>query len=84
MTGGIVVALEGEWDAGSRLKGGKYVWIYDPAHDLLATVGRTGFNAAKRRSPTHLHLTVLRVNNGRGEPVQVYRELARVRKVTSG
>jgi peptidoglycan LD-endopeptidase LytH len=99
VTGGIVVALEREWAEGSSLRGGKYIWIYDPANDLLvyyahngelfvelgeivkpgdvlATVGRSGFNAAKQRSPTHLHLSVLRVRDGRPVPVDVYRQLA--------
>jgi murein DD-endopeptidase MepM/ murein hydrolase activator NlpD len=99
LTGGIVVALEHDWQTGSRLLGGRYIWIYDPANDLLvyyahnsslavelgqivkpgdllAMVGRSGFNAAKRRSPTHLHLTVLKVSHGgRVVPVDVYREL---------
>ena len=98
MTGGIVVALAEKWELGSKLKGGMYLWIYDPANnmlvyyahnsrlsvglgdivkpgDVLATVGRSGLNAAKRRSPTHLHLTVLEIKNGRPVPVNVYREL---------
>jgi murein DD-endopeptidase MepM/ murein hydrolase activator NlpD len=98
MTGGIVVAIEEEWEPGSRLKGGKYIWVYDPAHDLLvyyahnadlsvklgeivrpgdvlATVGRSGFNAAKVRSPTHLHLTVLKVQDGRVVPLDIYQDL---------
>lgn len=98
MTAGIVVALETGWDAGSKLRGGKYIWVYDPWNDLLvyyahnkelkvqlgdtvkpgdrlATVGRSGFNAAKRRSPTHLHLTVLRVDGGNMTPVDVYAQL---------
>lgn len=99
MTGGVVVALEREWRPGSSLRGGTYLWVYDPANDLLvyyahnselsvglgeivrpgdvlAVVGRSGYNAAKRRSPTHLHLTVLRVNQGENVvPVEVYREL---------
>lgn len=102
LTGGIVVALEGEWKPGSRLRGGKYVWVYDPAHDLLvyyahnaelfvkpgeivspgdvlATVGRSGFNAAKRRSPTHLHLTVVQVQDGLVVPLEIYQELKRAR-----
>lgn len=98
MTGGIVVALEKEWQHGSGLRGGKYLWIYDPANsllvyyahnedllvrlgdmvkpgDLLATVGRSGLNAAKKRSPTHLHFSVLRIRNGQPATVPVYREL---------
>lgn len=100
ITGGVVVALEREWERGSRLRGGRYIWIYDPANDLLVyyahnsrisvtlgdvvkpgevlgAVGRSGWNAAKRRSPTHLHLTVLRVTDGMVTPVNVYRELVR-------
>lgn len=102
LTGGVVVALEGEWRPGSRLRGGKYLWVYDPANDLLvyyahngelavglgdmvkpgdllATVGRSGYNAAKRRSPTHLHLTVLKVEGGQMKPVPVYDELKRAK-----
>jgi murein DD-endopeptidase MepM/ murein hydrolase activator NlpD len=102
LTGGVVVALESEWETGSRLKGGKYVWVFDPANDLLvyyahnadlilklgdvvrpgdvlSVVGRSGFNAAKRRSPTHLHLTVLKVQNGKIEPVKVFPLLKRAK-----
>jgi len=102
MTGGIVVAVEREWEEGSRLRGGRYIWVYDPANDLLvyyahnsevsvrvgalvkpgdmlATVGRSGYNAAKRRSPTHLHLTVLRVAGGKPVPQDVYSWLRRAR-----
>ena len=99
MTGGVVVALERHWEEGSKLRGGKYLWVYDPANELLVyyahngelsvelgtivrpgdklgTVGRSGWNAAKKRSPTHLHLTVLKVKpDGSLVPLQVYREL---------
>lgn len=107
MTGGIVVALEREWEKGSRLRGGRYIWVYDPANDLLvyyahngditvalgetvkpgdqlATVGRSGWNAAKRRSPTHLHLTVVRFREGKAEPLNIYRDLARAVSRTRG
>jgi len=100
LTGGVVVALEREWQPDSRLLGGRYLWIYDPvnellvyyAHngelsvrlgdivrpgDVLASVGRSGYNAARRRSPTHLHLTVLRVQDGRVMPLDVYQDLKR-------
>ncbi len=30
MTAGIVIATESIWDASSSLRGGKYIWIYDP------------------------------------------------------
>jgi hypothetical protein len=101
MTGGIVVAAEPQWEAGSPLRGGKYLWIYDPASQLLvyyahnrdllvgvgdrvapgtpiATVGRSGFNAAKRRSPTHLHLTVLTLRDGRPVPANIHRQLREI------
>ena len=103
--GGIVVAMEKEWEQGSKLKGGRYLWVYDPANnllvyyahnskllvelgavvkpgDLLATVGRSGLNAAKRRSPTHLHLTVLEIKNSKPVPLNVYNDLVRARKVS--
>ncbi len=35
LTGGVVVALATEWAPGSGLRGGKYVWVYDPAEELL-------------------------------------------------
>lgn len=95
MTGGIVVAHEESWQKNSKLRGGKYLWVYDPtnellvyyAHneklfvttgtivkpgDLLATVGRSGFNAAKRRSPTHLHFSMLHLTNGSPVPKRAY------------
>lgn len=98
VTGGIVVAVATGWQASSRLRGGNYVWIYDPsinsllyyAHnrelevtlgtivkpgDRLATVGRSGLNAAKRRSPTHLHLTWLNIKSGNLIPEYPYQYL---------
>jgi len=104
MTGGIVVAVEREWDTRSRLRGGKYIWIYDIssealvyyAHnreilvgvgdivkpgDTIAKVGRTGYNAYKKRSPTHLHLSFLRVKDGYPKPENIYRELMRAATV---
>lgn len=100
VTGGVVVALEGEWEPGSRLKGGRYIWVYDPANDLLvyyahnaelfvklgeivrpgdvlAVVGRSGFNAAKRRSPTHLHLSMLKIAGEKLTPVKAFEVLQR-------
>ena len=90
VTGGIVVAAEKSWDESSALRGGIYVWIYDPgtkgmfyyAHnsellvevgqvvtpgEVIAHVGRTGLNAYKQRSPTHLHITYLKVKES-GDP----------------
>jgi hypothetical protein len=100
LTGGVVVALEPEWEPGSRLRGGRYLWVYDPASellvyyahngelsvklgdlikpgDLLGSVGRSGWNAANGRSPTHLHLTVVQVRDGKARPVAVYEDLRR-------
>lgn len=105
MTGGVIVALQKGWQQGSGLRGGNYLWVYDPgkgllvyyAHneelfvelgtvvrpgDLLATVGRSGLNAAKRRSPTHLHFSVLRLEKGQPVPLPVYRDLQRAGGVT--
>jgi len=100
LTGGVVVAAENSWAAPSPLRGGKYLWIYDPtahaliyyAHnsrllvdvgdlvkpgEVIAEVGRTGLNAHKRRSPTHLHLTYLAIVNGLPLPRNIYQELLR-------
>ncbi len=86
MTSGIVIATETEWDRKSSLRGGKYIWIYEPysnsffyyahnnsilvkpldivtAGDTIATIGRTGLNAFKERSPTHLHIMQLRLDS---------------------
>jgi len=103
MTSGIVVATEENWETGSYLRGGRYLWVYDPGNDLLlyyahnerllveagdlvrpgdaiATVGRSGYNAAKQRSPTHLHLTVLKINHGRMTPVDVYSDIRKAKQ----
>ncbi|MFZ4855064.1 MAG: M23 family metallopeptidase [Desulfuromonadaceae bacterium] len=102
MTGGVVVAFENEWQTGSKLRGGRYIWVYDPANDLLvyyahneelfvepgtivkpgdllATMGRSGRNAAKRRSPTHLHFSALRLVDGQPLPVPLYQDLQRAK-----
>jgi murein DD-endopeptidase MepM/ murein hydrolase activator NlpD len=98
VTGGVVVAVEAEWQQPNSLRGGKYVWVYDPAAaallyyahnsdvlvapgallnpgDVIARVGRTGRNAFKSRSPTHLHMTCLSVATGLPAPRNIYREL---------
>ena len=95
MTGGIVVAVENDWTRHSKLRGGKYIWIYDIssealvyyAHNLdilvnigdivkpgdkIAKVGRTGLNAIKKRSPTHLHLTYLSIKDGYPLPENIF------------
>jgi murein DD-endopeptidase MepM/ murein hydrolase activator NlpD len=84
---GVVVSTENTWDTASDLRGGKYIWIYEPvsnslfyyahnnrvlvtigqmvkAGDNIAEVGRSGFNAYKKRSPTHLHFTQLVFDSG--------------------
>jgi hypothetical protein len=96
MTGGVVLAAEMNWDTASALRGGKYIWIYDPitkflayyAHnntlyiqpgqivkpgEKIATCGRTGLNAFKKRSPTHLHLMLLKLDeNNYPKPINPY------------
>ena len=97
---GIVIACSNQWDPNSKLRGGRYIWIYHRslwlftyyAHnqaifvkpgDLviqgqkIAEVGRTGFNAYKKRSPTHLHFSAFHLNSGTWLPVPYnpYRQL---------
>lgn len=43
--------------------------------DPIAAVGRTGLNAYKKRSPSHLHLTYLAIVQGLPEPRNIYNEL---------
>ena len=104
LTGGVVVSLESSWEPGSNLRGGKYLWIYDPASDTLvyyahnrqltvglgaivgpgdqiALVGRTGLNAFKKRSPTHLHITALKLGNGTLTPENLYPLLVRCKSL---
>jgi murein DD-endopeptidase MepM/ murein hydrolase activator NlpD len=99
VTEGIVISIETEWNIGSNLKGGKYIYIYVPsmnsffyyAHnskvlvqlcdiikpgDVIATVGRTGLNAFKKRSPTHLHIMQLRFDSAYyPKPVNLFKDL---------
>ncbi len=105
LSGGIVVALEEKWDVESELRGGVYIWIYDPltkmlfyyAHnkelfvklcqivkpgDLIAYMGRTGLNAYKKRSPTHLHLGSLKVyEKGKIKPFNIYKQLIKMKTI---
>lgn len=101
-SGGVVVALNREWEYPSPQRGGKYVWIFDPttnrytyyahlshvqvelgqivaAGEPLGLLGRTGLNAYKRRSPTHLHLTVLSYRQGEMVPFNPWPELLHAR-----
>lgn len=99
ISSGIVVDVKTGWSDTSRMRGGKYVWIYDVASKRLfyyahlrsvfvklgdclvsgapiGEVGRTGFHAFKRRSPTHLHLMVLQIGkDGLPKPINPYKEM---------
>lgn len=98
---GIVVAYAPDWDPGSNLRGGRYIYIYSPSEDGLfyyaharsvlvhpgdvvtagqpiATVGRSGRNAAAARSPTHLHVMFLSAGDGAPVPVDMYPLLKRL------
>ena len=35
ISGGLVIDTEGNWENGSELRGGKYVWIFDYSNNLL-------------------------------------------------
>ena len=35
VSGGVVVAVEKSWEISSSLRGGKYIWIYDPTSNAL-------------------------------------------------
>ncbi len=85
-SGGVVIATDTTWQPGSELRGGRYIWVYDPclnglfyyAHNSqvsvvpgqlvkagqkLGEIGRTGLNAYKERSPTHVHMMFLRLDS---------------------
>lgn len=101
-SGGVVVGVNREWEFPSPIRGGKYVWIFDPTTDHysyyahlsrvdvelgqivqagepLGLLGRTGLNAYKKRSPTHLHLMVLAYQHGEMEPYTPWPELVSAR-----
>lgn len=42
---------------------------------VIGDIGRTGLNAYKKRSPTHLHFACLKVENGYPKPIDIYTEL---------
>lgn len=95
-TSGLVLATETSWKYDSELRGGNWIWIYNPCLDVLffyahnnvvsvktgqwvnagdkiAEMGRSGFNAYKPRSPTHLHLMTLKLTeDGLPEPYNTY------------
>ena len=97
---GIVLACTDEWNERSDLRGGRYIWIYHPALNLItyyahnravivkpgqqvkqgqqiAEVGRTGYNAFKKRSPTHLHFGSYHLVNGLPVPFNSYHLLTK-------
>jgi peptidoglycan LD-endopeptidase LytH len=45
------------------------------AGDTLGNIGRTGQNAFKKRSPTHLHFSYLKLIDGLPQPVDFYKQL---------
>lgn len=47
------------------------------AGQKIADVGRTGFNAYKKRSPTHLHFSAFKLVNGLPVPYNPYQQLLR-------
>lgn len=63
----ILVRLGGIVNAGSR----------------IATVGRTGKNAFPKRSPSHLHLMVLKITEEKTKPFNFYPELVKAKKIQS-
>jgi murein DD-endopeptidase MepM/ murein hydrolase activator NlpD len=97
---GIVIACADQWEPGSAMRGGKYIWIFHPSQQLftyyahnqsifvkpgdvvkqgqkIAEVGRTGFNAYKKRSPTHLHFSAFHLINGLPIPYNPYLQLTK-------
>ena len=101
ITDGVVVAYSPDWNPGSGLRGGRYLYIYGVsangiyyyAHNrtlavkpgdivtsgqVIATVGRSGKNAAEARSPTHLHIMFLAIgDDGYPRPRNIYADLIR-------
>jgi peptidoglycan LD-endopeptidase LytH len=99
---GVVVAIAADWPPDSPLRGGRYVYVYDPAaggmfyyaHNravlvspgeivtagqTIAYVGRSGRNASAPRSPTHLHVMFLAIEeDGYPRPRDIYADLLRL------
>jgi murein DD-endopeptidase MepM/ murein hydrolase activator NlpD len=50
------------------------------AGDKIAEVGRTGLNAYKKRSPTHLHFSAFKIVNGLPVPFNPYQQLVKSTK----
>ena len=50
--------------------------------DKIAEMGRSGLNAYKKRSPTHLHLMYLNIDqNGEVIPINIYQELLTLKTI---
>lgn len=105
ITGGIIIAAEPNWHVGDVGRGGRFIWLYNPAENsffycahnddvfvkpgdivvpgqVIATLGRTGANAYKERSQTHMHLCYYHfTNDGRLCPVQFYERLHSARNI---
>jgi hypothetical protein len=47
------------------------------AGEVVGTIGRTGFSAVKKESPTHLHLMVLQYQDNQLKPYNYYFQLAK-------
>lgn len=98
MLDGIVISTLKDWQTGSKLRGGNYIWIYHPQENIisyyahlnqimvnpgqivsagerLGTIGRTGFSADLKRSPTHLHLMTLEYKNNELVPYDFYSKI---------
>jgi len=54
------------------------------AGQAIATVGRSGRNAAQTRSPTHLHVMFLAIEDGYPKPRDIYPDLIRVARPFQG
>jgi len=98
MVDSIVLSTFTNWQKGSKLRGGNYIWLYNPKLDVffyyahldkvlvtsgdlvkagtvIGTVGRSGLLANMKSSPTHIHLMVLKYENGILKPYEYYEEL---------